>query len=321
MRVFVALLAVGLLVGCAPQLVPQSTPTPEPVELVEVDQPAQVFGGDCSAMFSDAALSEALGQPVGPSRWIEPVSPETLLIEQVGGLHCHWVGADSSTVLYVTAVPAGAVGAPQESGCTPTMVSNTSCAVDVTANGIRLSGVVTGDFPGSDSLSRVDAVEALFAASANAAPVFVADTPIAGAWQNPVDCAAVAENVDWVALGGTADVVSDDTMGTDVYASAVERALRGGRVLGWCYLYSPKGSVAPTFWALGGGAWARDAVLAQDGATVLDVPGFDLVVETTGSWHTFDIFDGVNWIRVLASEPETLYPAVTAIINELDAQN
>ncbi len=314
MRVFVTVLAVAMLVGCAAQ----PTPTREPVELIDVAQPAQVFGGDCSAMFTDVALSEALGQAVSPLDWQQGVDPESLLVEQVGGIHCVWGALDTSPVLAVVVVPASAVTVPEETVCVGTMISNTSCPVDVTANGTRLSGVVTADFEGADSLARVAAVEALFTASANAvAPVV--PTLIAGAWANPIDCAGVAENVDWVALGGSADVVPDDTLGTDVYASAVERELRGGRVLGWCYLYSPGISIAPAFWALGGGAWARDAVLAQDGATVVDVPGLDLVVETpVEGGTTIDIFDGVNWLRSDLRGPET-YPVLFAITDELDA--
>jgi hypothetical protein len=286
--------------------------------LVDVDQPAQVFGGDCSAMFTDAALSEALGQPVTQLDWQQGVDPESLLVEQAGGIHCYWGTSNTAGGLYVLALPAAAATVPEEAECVGTMLGNSSCPVDVTVNGIRLSGVVTAENDGAGSPERVVAVEALFTANANAAAAGVLPTPIAGAWTNPADCAHVAETVDWVALGGT-PVVPDDTMGTDVYASAVERELRGGRVLGWCYFFSPGVNVAPAFWAVGGGAWARDAVLAQEGATVIDAPGFDLVVETpVDGGSTIDIFDGVNWLRSDLRGPET-YPALTAVVDVLDA--
>lgn len=318
MRLFVTLLAVAVLTGCAAQPALQSTPTAAPPVLVDVPAPAQLFNGDCSAMFSDAALSEAFGQAVTNPGWPTSADPEALLVEQAGGIHCVWGGLDGSTVLVVVAVPAAAVSSPENTECVATEISPTSCAVDVTANGIRLSGIVTADTAGADSPSRVATVEALFVTSA-AAVAPVALTPLPDAWMNPTDCDYVASTVDWAtALDVTEPLVPDYTMGTDAYASAVEIDLRGGRVPGWCMLYSPSGGPGISFIALGGGAWARDAVLAQDGAEVIDVDGFDLVVKSTVN-GTVDIFDGVNWIQTGTSD-EPPYAALRAIIDALNAQ-
>jgi hypothetical protein len=71
---------------------------------------------------------------------------------------------------------------------------------------------------------------------------------------------------------------------------------------------------------LGGGAWARDAVLAQPGSTVVEVPGLDLVVETPSEGFTvIDVFDGVNWLETFAAEPAAMYPLISAIVESLNA--
>ena len=332
MRVFVTLLAGAMLVGCAPQPAPQSTPTPEPIELVDVDQPAQVFGGDCSAVFTDEALSGIFGIPLinpvmpedAPDWWFPPIDPQSYLIEQAGGIHCTWGELSTSpdvypnVVLYVAVVPAGAVSAPEATECVPTEMSQTGCPIDVTTNGLRLSGTTT-DIEGVDQLSLVAAVEALFTARASATAPGVAPTPVAGAWHNPVDCDAMAASLDPADFGATEPLQADYTMGTDAYMSAVQVGLQGGRYLPGCSLYADPGGVS--FVALGGGAWIRDAVLAQEGATIVDVPGIDLVVETPvdGGGITVDTFDGVNWLQTTWGDPET-YPALIALIAALDAQ-
>ena len=150
--------ALLLLVGCASRDAPHGGQTSPPVVLVDVDQPAQVFGGDCSAMFTDDAVSEALGQSVTLMSGTVTVDPESLLVEQAGGIHCSWSRPDSSLALLVVAVPAAAVAVAEEQDCVATMISDTSCPVDVTANGIRLSGVVSAD---SQSAVVAPAVEAL----------------------------------------------------------------------------------------------------------------------------------------------------------------
>lgn len=144
----------------------------------------------------------------------------------------------------------------------PSDLSAVGCSVDLTVNGIRLSGSTTSDPPGADP----------------AAPP--ATKPVEGAWPNPINSTAVAETADLEEVFGvTEPVQADYSMGTEGYATSVEIDLRVGRMLGWFSLYfAPTTGVA--FWALGGAAWNRDAFPSRDGATVLDVPGFGLVVET-----------------------------------------
>jgi hypothetical protein len=331
MRILGAAVVALLLAGCAQQApevepVETSTATVEPAE--PVAQPAQVFGGDCSAIFSDEALSAALGQQLTrPSPafmaafGIQVLEPEAFLEEQAGGVDCAWAAPqeDPTTftgyVLVVTAVPAGAVTAAESSECAPSDLSATGCPIDVTANGIRLSGLLASDEPGADPLARVAAVEALFTENASAAAAPVVQTSLAGAWQTPTDCSAIAASVDWAALGEP-DLEADESLGTDAYASPVQMALRGGRVLYTCWLFGDGRQLV--FSLLGGGAWMRDAVLAQDGTTVVDVPGFDLVVERPGP-GTIDVFDGVNWLHANdGGDPEAAYPLLSALVDALD---
>jgi hypothetical protein len=335
MRILGAIVIFVALAGCAQQTpvvepAETSTATVEPAE--PVAQPAQVFGGDCSAIFSDAALSEALGQPLTqpwlgqevPSWAVQPLSPESSLVEHAGGVHCGWGTPPTSPdsfdgwVLYVDAVPASAVSAPEDVECVASDMSATGCPIDVTANGIRLSGVVTSDIEGVDPLARVAAVEALFVASANAAEAPDAPAPPAGSWQTPSDCAAIAASVDWKAVGESGPITSDDTMGTDAYGSVVEDDLRGGRPLYTCWIGGETWQTA--FSLLGGGAWARDAVLAQEGAEVVDVPGLDLVVTTPAQGGIIDIFDGVNWLQSpWGSAFDDVMPTLEVVVDALNA--
>lgn len=328
-----ALVGVLLLAGCAPEApvepVESDSPVIEPAEMP--DEPAQLFDGDCSAMFADSALSDALGQELTQlSDELEaafssgqPIAPEDLLVEQAGGIHCMWGEAPSADsfipVLVVIAVPADAVTAAEDVECAPSDMSASGCPVDVTANGIRLSGLVTSDADASQGLARVAAVEGLFEASASATPAAGAPAALEGQWASGVDCAGIAAAVDWAALGEAEPLQSDDTMGTDAYSSVVELDLRDGRRVYPCMLYGT-GSLGVSFSVLGGGAWNRDAVLAQDGAQVVDVPGFDFVIERAEA-GTIDIFDGVNWLHAYdGGNAADLYPALTAIVEALDAQ-
>lgn len=332
MRILGAAVVLLLLAGCTsePPVEPVETETPV-VEPVTVEQPAQVFDGDCAAIFSDAALSEALGQPLTemwagqevPADWLPPLSPESLLVEQVGGVHCSWSAPSTapddfpSPVLVVAAVPASAVSAPEDTDCVATDMSATGCPIDVTANGIRLSGLVTSDLPGADPRARVAAVEALFLASASGAAAPATQTPLDGAWQTPADCASIAASLDRKALGEIDPISSDDSMGTDAYASVVEVNLRGGRYIYTCSLNGETFSVS--FSLLGGGAWNRDAVLAQEGAEVVDLTGYDLVVESPRNGGTIDIFDGVNWLHSEGNDPELTYPSLRVVVDALNA--
>lgn len=271
-------------------------------------------------MFSDAALSEALGQPLTqpeyPAEWAPALEPESQLVAHAGGMRCDWAEPPSTPdvfttpVLLVVAVPAGAVSVPEDTVCVETDISATGCPIDVIANGIRLSGLLTSDLDGADRAARVAAVEALFTASASATSAGTLPGPEPGAWPAQ-DCAAIASSLS----GAAASFTSDDSMGTDAYASVVEVDLRGGRRLYPCSLVSD--SVSLNFSVLGGGAWVRDDVLALEGATVVDVPGLDLVVER--GVGDIDVFDGVNWLRAYATGPDR-HATVKSIVEALDDQ-
>lgn len=338
MRILGAAIVMMVLAGCAllpsggeppARVEPVETPTPTSA-FVEVAKPAQVFDADCSAIFSDAALSAALGQPLiqpwaeqeTPLWLVQPLTPEGSLVEQAGGLYCAWSEPQADPdiftgwVLLVAAVPATAVSAPEDVECVASDMSASGCPIDVTANGIRLSGLVTSDMAGADGLARVAAVEALFVESANSAAAPVAQTQPEGSWHTPADCAAIAASIDWKSLGET-EPIQADTLGTDAYASVVEDDLRGGRRLYTCWLSGEKWGA--TFSALGGGAWARDAVLAQEGAEVVDVPGFDLVVTTPAQGGIIDIFDGVNWLQAASSDVGVTLPGLRVVADTLNA--
>lgn len=83
--------------------------------LVDVEQRALVFGDDCSATFSDAALGAPLTQSPVDTPNVYPVDPEGLFVDQVGDIQFSWPpSAPSPDIcpspeLYVVAVPASAV--------------------------------------------------------------------------------------------------------------------------------------------------------------------------------------------------------------------
>ena len=311
-----AIAAVALLAGCS------AAPAPEPPAALEA--PARVFDGDCAAMFTESALSEALGLALVATSVTDGVYPARALVEQHGGVRCGWGTADFSTVVYLVAVPAEAVTIAEDDSCGTIGSGANTCTIDATSNGIRVSGIVAAT--GGETavlLENVTAIEALFAATATAGQAVPAPIPVDGAWATPADCSAVLGAVDFAVMFGVTDTFSWlDGADAGAYFPPVERALWGTHASPTCSIASnnPDQFYGIDFSVLGGGAWVRDAVAAQQGATVVTVAGLDTVIERqSDGFTTIDVFDGVNWLETFAAEPAAMYPIITKIVESLNA--
>lgn len=313
-----ALVAVVVLAGCAAE--PTPTPDAGPIE-----PPARVFDGDCTALFADAALSDALGRTLAGSSVTDGVYPARALVEQHGGLRCGWGTADFSTVVYVIAVPAGVVTIPEDESCGTIGSGASTCTIDATSNGIRVSGIVATTAADTPALLKdVAAVEALFATTATAERAVPAPIQSDAAWATPADCSGVLNDVDFAAEFRVTDSFSWlDAPDTGAYFPPVERALWGGHASPTCSIASdnPDAFYGIDFSVLGGGIWTKDAVASQTGTTLVTVDGFDTVYETPSEgFTTIDVFDGVNWFETFAAEPAAMYPMIRKIVASLNAR-
>ncbi len=323
MRFAVAIAATVLLLSaCA------ADPTPAPADpAVAVQGPAQVFGGDCGALFSDADVSSAAGQSLAATTVSQGVQPGRLMVDEAGGLRCGWASADFSAIVYLIALPAAVVTAPELSDCGAILQDINSCAIDVTSADMRVSGIVASR--GADDatlLNGVATLESLFTSHADASQAVASSSLAPGAWTTPADCAAILKSVDFAARFGVSDSFSviegGDTAPATYFALPIESALWGDRSSPTCSIGSdnPAEFYGLDFSVLGGGAWALDTVKHQPGATVAQGDDLGTVVLTPdGVNTTIDIFTGVNWLQTRAAEPDAMYALLGEIVAALDA--
>jgi hypothetical protein len=315
-------------VASAPTTPPGSfvpTPTPTPTEsaaptgVVETgyDQPQQVFDGDCSAIFTNAEVSGIVDNTVkllDSSAYL--IGALGSFSRQGGGVSCTWESADSSAGLMVVVLPEGSANDQEEdTKCGELDTGDTLCAVDETANGVRISGVMTGyGAKKATLLKRVAALESVFIERTSALAI-VPTTPIPNpdAWSMPVDCAGVAERIDLEAAFGVSGPYNGDSGGAFDEFFAEPIAFPGGK---WptCYASPKKGEDYVIYTILGGGRWAEPLVAEFPGTKRKDVAGVDAVYVTTTEYNKWiNIFDGVNWVSVDYSSSKSVAAGVAVV--------
>jgi len=346
------------LVGCAPLVpsdgvtsAASGSPTTAPAAGSE---PAQAFGGDCSTVFSDADLGTALGAPVTPSTPEsrgEAPAPYRSAVEAIGGLSCTWtanpaqngateatVGAAATVVVFAEkAVPNLDDSPPNCYASSAGGAASESCSFTSRSAGYVLSAVLTtAPAPGqseadaqADATSAARQVEAAFQKSAAAQQPMPAGATIAGRWKIPGDCAALEQTAGVAAALASPGLVAFDgdsqSEAPPGYYAALDAS--GYRTCLWQQQASPtpSGQVSGfSIYVLPGGGWNLPAVEAIDGAADAAIPGVEkaLLVPQDGADPVLQVFDGANWLMVQSNVPgepvEDLYPAVTALVTELN---
>ena len=344
-------LVLTALLGAAPIGAPTSAPTPTPTPTRTPDpvatKPEQVFDGDCSAVLSDAEASLILATSVIQS----PLEDQGYFaVPAAGAMNCFWGTSEYGTGIDVVVLPEGAgftyelpepededeaayySEAYDEDGrwCGWLESGAIACTVDVTAHGVRISGIA---FSLTDEKPAVRAsaiaTEQLFVERAEALEqVAPAPTLPAGAWDVPVDCEAVAEAATLVRLldvdGPYLGYVSG---GTDVYSP--DSAAWPGGVPPECGIGVQNSAVWLYFAYLSGGRWAEPSVAALSSAPPEFIEGLGTVY--TNSWDGSErwifgdspdtrivVFSGVNMLQFWYDARESLQYAGW-LVDELDA--
>jgi len=335
-RIIVAALAmIVLLTGCASPAAPaaeppvQQTPSSTPTAAVQaqetgLEQPAQVFGGDCGLALPVAGVTAAFGSPMVAVA--NPDITNRVLVDNAGGVSCNFRSADYGNNLVATIVPAGAsVSAPVS--CQDGTVNGDAgqtCTLTEVHDGILLSALVSA--PGKAGEAIAEKVMAEFTTTAS--PAQAAPVPIAAddAWVWPLDCAALAPDLALgSAYGNGAGYSGIAVGGSDAPTTPAERSLLNGQETMYCAFF-PAGSDGTvdqiSVHGFGGARWAESAVRELAGATVVEVDGLESVIQSP--WQQgrtrIDVFDGVNWISTTSARPGDDYAALAVIIGELNAR-
>jgi hypothetical protein len=287
-----------------PSETPTPTPTPTPTQAAETGfvQPRQVFDGDCSAIFSTAELTELAGSGLTLRHTGNPLALSfDYLAPQAGAVTCTWANKSFTSGLSFVVLPeASAVDPDPASGCGEIESGSVSCAFDATENALRISGRI---FSGTASKSALKAkahdVEALFTDHASAlTDVTPAPIPADGAWPMPLDCAAVARDVDFGAVFGVTGKFSGGESG-GFGADYVEKILWPGLVWPRCGVWNREANKDVIYSIVGGGRWAEESIASTDGAVRRTVAGVDAVYEIPSvNGKIIHMFDGVNWLVI-----------------------
>ena len=247
-RIAPIVLLVAVLAGCTPAPTvptaaptapvietetPTPTPTPEPTQEPETGlvQPAQVFDGDCNAIFSINELKAILGSNV--KRTGSPDSSgeaSRYLTAQSGGVTCSWASADYANGIVVTAVPAAALPLTTSKSCQKDGYGGdgVDCSIEAEANATRLSGKVWFAKAGSRNATKTAKLVSLFEEKAAAAEPVPLPIPNENSWTNPVECSILEPLLDNPkVLGGTGDLQIYQGNGSDVYFTPAESVLYG----------------------------------------------------------------------------------------------
>ena len=280
-------------------------------------RPAQVFGGDCGALFTEDDVTRILGTPVAltaPTQW----EGRPVAVEQHGGIRCHWLGDGASAWLVV--MPDAPVGYTTGSECEFLFEDHARvCPLESVAGGIRLSGAVA-PLQGDGRVEQAGLL-ALFNGRATDASAVPAPIPAVGAWAYPLSCETVVAAADFSAVAG----LGKDAMGSQVlglegtYSSPLEMQLWGSDSP-ICEIYAlPAGSATVDFEAYGGARWEQAELAA--GSTPLPVDGLDSVTATPTSDGRFaiDVFEGPNWLHFTVSFTKNAGPIALALVAALDA--
>ncbi len=305
---------------------PTPTTSPTPTAVV-YSAPDQVFEGSCAALFSEAEVSEMLGTTVtlvGDS--LRPYVPGTYsptvqaqIVPQLGGIRCDWEAEYPAPSLVLLALPSGVLTIGEQGSCTVDY-GITSCGVDATVNGIRISGaVIQSDDSTAATLQGVaDKVEAVFGERAAQTVAVPAPVPSATAWRAIPTCEQLESNAEiralvvsepsfigtWGSDGGYIYLPAEGDVysRTDTEYSCPLNFSEGGQEY-FCY-----------FSALGGGRWNEDLLAQLPGAERETVAGFDAVITLpVGDGFSVEAFVDDNWISAYAANPETVYPVMRAL--------
>ena len=308
------LLTVLLIAGCAPTppVEPAGPTDPTPTATFAVPAPPQqVLDGNCD--FLDGW------------RVVEPdprLSPINALIQQNGGVRCAWQLDDRS--IFAVLLPETAVVIPVATDCGEAFdAAATSCAVDAVVNGIRISGHALGNDVALAQADR-DAIIAAFTATATDAAAVLAPAPEPDAWPAIPDCSSLAGSAALADATGLDVEFTGESfafgLASDTYVAPAERALQAER--GSCGVFGIDGDekFGLEFTTLGGGRWMETAMREAKGARVVEVDGLELVITVPSPTYgeTVNVFDGVNWLQTDQQDDDRLYPALAAIVAELN---
>lgn len=351
--VYSALVVVAVaLAGCAPaSTAAQAPPTPSamapaaPVSAPAAEvppAPTRILGGDCSALFPDTVVSDVLGTTV-TARSIFLDSPNAHAVSTLGGLSCEWsvpAGAEAaagaasvSAVLLSSAV----AGAETESvtcytgAITATNDDASACRFSVIDGTAWLSGVVYA--PTGTAQNDIRAAVARLADVFRAVPSGEVTLPAlpATAWL-PSGCADLSDAADVAATLRSPDLVGSDVAidGPDSAPGLpAANAGAGTFACAWHTSGTVQNGTEPigqldgfSIQGLPGGAWVQAQVMAQPGATIVDVPGADLAVRvpTAVGHEMLDVFDGVNWLQIARADSlDPILPVLPALLDTLNA--
>jgi len=288
------------------------TPDPTPVPVAETGEtiPAQVFGGDCAAVFSEDEVGDIVGADVAL------YSESVWELSQAGGFSCIWRTEDYSTLVNLDFLPRASITATSETASCETgdgevESSDWRCELEHEQSGIRVSGFLA--IPGSEA--EFTATAALAALSdqfdRRAAPdqAVPAPIPAADSWSNPVDCEALGAAVDLRPVFNNTPGFGWYAGGGDVFPSPARMELWGDSYALTCTWGTAKelsdkqlASGMRTGFSVqvyGGSAWAQQEVENETGATEVTMDGFDRVIRVkSGSGDTsrygFAAVDGPN---------------------------
>ena len=294
------------------------TPAPTPTQSREtgLTQPAQVFGGDCGALFRAEDLSRVLGTTMAlapASQW----DARSVALEVHGGLRCLWTGTDAA--VWAAALPEGAVTYSSAEGCGTAFETQVPlCPLESIAGGIRLSGAVAPQH--GDGRTEQAALVALFSQQAASYVAVPTPIPAVGAWVYPLDCAGVADAADLSAVPG----LGGDAKGTwtsaieGTYSSMAEAQL-WGNYSPVCEIYEPGvNRLTVDFEAYGGARWEETELAA--GASPLAADGLDFVGATPlpDGRFAIDVFEGPNWLHFTVGSTSIAGPIAIALVAALD---
>jgi hypothetical protein len=301
------------------------TPTPTPTQVAETGfvQPRQAFDGDCSAIFSTAELTDLAGRGLTLKYTGNPLALSfDYLAPQAGAVTCTWANKTWASGLSFVVLPeASAVDTTPVSWCGEVESGGLACAFDATENSLRISGRIFNSTASKSALKvKAHEVEALFVDHAAAlTDVTPAPIPADGAWSMPLDCAAIARDVDLGAVFGVSGTFSGGESG-GFGADYVERILWPGLVWPRCGAWNEKANKDVLFSIVGGGRWAEESIASTDGAVRRTVAGVDAVYEIPSvNGKIVHLFDGVNWLVIDASSSKNTAVGV-AILDYLNGE-
>jgi hypothetical protein len=264
-----------------------------PTSAVETNAaPSQLFDGDCENVLPDATVDEIAGTDMSNDPELvgevmgeypgQPMSPVGFAMRQLGGINCSWFSNKTSQLINFTLLPAGQL--PTESTnelCGKDQSGWSGCVVDVETEGIRISGSVGQTGGSKDTGIASDLVDLVATAAAGQGDV-TGHAQGDGDWPFPAACA----DIDAASgIAGDIQTPGTDSGGSSVFGDVID--LRCDWASG-IVEYRP------------GGAWAESMVADLEGATDIDVQGFDRVIRVDGinDQPVYHFFRGSNWLFI-----------------------